>query len=438
VSKLDCNLASSGSACTTTVSSGGNTNVTVASGVPAQIQTPSGGTLSVTLPTGVSGTITFTDTNSGNSPSTIGFLGSIINISPTGGVTCSGGCTISFTFTGAEATAAGITPSQAAIYHDSNENGSFETSERLTTTVTGSDPYTATASSSFTSKFAVGGVRANVVAAARSLGWGGGVFELLSRCDPDGFASGQSLKVYEISYDKCTSNKLQVLAYSTCGPAKVEVTTGNGRYTLGIPSTQPFLNDEEKKIVFGAEIDSELKSLNILIKDKRDHFTDKIFLDQCNATKLYSRQTEYTSQQQSPFFYGSYDNIEQIPQSTQNIVDPEPTQLITQNIVDPEPTQLITQNIVDPEPTQLITQNIVDPEPTQLITQNTVDPEPTQLITQNTVDPEPTQLITQNTVDPEPTQLITQNIVDPEPIDEKPKSGLLDMLIKTFSKIFRR
>ena len=360
VSNLDCNLASSSSTCTATVSSGSNTTVSVASGGTGQVQTPSGNTLSVTLPTGVSGSITFKDTNSGTSASNISFLGNIIDIVPAGGATCNGGCTISFTFTGSQAASAGFSPSQVVVLHDSNENGSFESGENLKTTISGTDPYTATATASFTSKFAVGGVRANAVAAAQSLSTGG-FFDFLKSCDPDGFSSGKSLKVYEVRYDRCESKKLEILAHSTCGPIIAQATTDSGTYTLGISSTQPFLNDKEKKIVLGAELSPTLKSFNLMLKDKRDHFTDKLYLNKCNDTKIYSYVTGYTSEQQSPFFYGSYDNVEQIHQQS-----------------------------------------------------------------------------TQNVVDPEPNQIITQNVVDPEPIDEKPKNGLLDMIINTFSKIFRR
>ena len=296
VSILDCDLLASGNSCGT-IESGGSTSVPVSAGGTAQVDLPSGNTLSVTLPAGVSGVITFTDTDSGSSDQSIEFFGDIIDIDPTGGASCATGCTVSFIFTGTDAADEGLSPSDAVVYHDSNENGSFESGEGLVTTVTGSDPYTATATASFTSKFAVGGVRANVAAAAQSLS-AGGFFKNLSSCESNGFDSGVSLRVYSISYDKCENNQLQVLAYSTCGPIVAEVTTKIGRYTLGISSTQPFLNDKEKKIALGANISPELESFNILIKDKRDSFTDRIMLNQCNATKTYTHTTGYTSEQQ--------------------------------------------------------------------------------------------------------------------------------------------
>ena len=53
-----------------------------------------------------------------------------------------------------------------------NENGSFEDDESVPTVITGTDPYTATASASFTSKFSLGGIKALALGAL--VGGGGG------------------------------------------------------------------------------------------------------------------------------------------------------------------------------------------------------------------------------------------------------------------------
>jgi len=306
VTKTDSCLSGS---CVTIVPTGGSVTIEVPAGVPATFDLPSDTQLSVTPP--VDANVTTTDTDAGQSPATLAFLGTIVDIAATtetGDPACTTGCTIKFTFTGAQASAQGLEPNQVVIYHDSNEDGSFESNEALATTVVGDDPFTATATASFTSKFAVGGVKALALAGiSKSLG----LFEL-DKCDPDGFASGQSLRVYSISYDRCINNKLQVLAYSTCGPISAEVTTKNGRYVLGISSNQPFLNEQEKKIALGSNISPELESFNILIKDKRDSFTDKIILNQCDAIKTYEQTTGYTSMQQGSLFGNSTQNSTQI------------------------------------------------------------------------------------------------------------------------------
>jgi hypothetical protein len=209
--------------------------------------------------------------------------------------------------------------------------------------------------------------------------------------------------VYEISYDRCDTNKLQILAYSTCGPIKAEVTTQYGRYTLGISSTQPLLTEEPKKIVLGANISSELESFNIMIKDKRDSFTDRIILNQCSATKSYSHTTGYTSEQQSPIFYGSYD--EEMMQQDMSV-------------------EIGSVDVVETTPDGVI----VDPEP-----DGTIE-EPATLMT----DPEPTDVM----VDPEPTEIKQNVLVDPEPEEIKPsknsKNNLFEMLFKSFSRIFQK
>ena len=99
------------------------------------------------------------------------FLGNIADIIPQSGASCSVGCGISFTFSQSDADSFGISPFAVKVYHDSNENGIFESDEALSTTVTqtGTDTFIATSNVPFNSKFAIGGV----VTALAVLGHGG-------------------------------------------------------------------------------------------------------------------------------------------------------------------------------------------------------------------------------------------------------------------------
>ncbi len=295
ITKTDSCLSGS---CVTIVTTGSSVTVEVPAGAPATFDLPADTQLAVTPP--VDANVTATDTDSGQSASTISFLGTIVDITATredGSAACATGCTIQFTFTGAQAASQGLSPSQVVIYHDSNGNGSFETSEALSTTIVGDDPFTATATASFTSKFAVGGVKALAIAAAALsiIGQPGG-------CDPDGFGSGISLRVYSISYDKCETNKIDIVAHSTCGPISSEVASSYGTRLAAISDHQPYFKDVEKRVIYSANLDPDLESVNVIIKDQRDSFVDKILLKQCSATKSYTHTTGYTSGQQGPLF----------------------------------------------------------------------------------------------------------------------------------------
>lgn len=255
------------------------------------------------------------------STGTATFVGDVIEIESTSATTCSDECKFTFLVSENDLAEAGVESSSLKMLHDRNDDGDFnDEGEILNTDVLSgllAGTFLVNAVDDKISKFAIGGVpgvRANVAAAAQSLSKGG-FFDPISSCEPDGFASGQSLRVYEIRYDKCDENKLQVITYSTCGPIVAEVATDRGRYILGISSNQPYLNDKEKKIVFGADISPELESFNIVIKDKRDSFTDRIFLNKCSATKSYSYTTGYTSEQQGHVVESMEQNLQepQIP-----------------------------------------------------------------------------------------------------------------------------
>jgi len=120
------------------------------------------------------------------------------------------------------------------------------------------------------------------------------------KCDPDGFKSGVSLQVYEIIYDVCEANTVEVSAYSTCGPISVQIATKYGVKFAGFSSDNPF-DSEQKRLFYTAELDPELDSFNVVVKDKRDSFSEKIYMNQCKGTKEFFRTTGYTSEQQGSF-----------------------------------------------------------------------------------------------------------------------------------------
>ena len=267
--------------------------------------------LDVTLPAGTAGTITVETAIEDN-------LESGVDLATAADITgpCTNTCTISFTVPNTILSAVGLTPDTASIYHDTNGNELLQANEAIatsrdTTTAPGSTIFTGSAS--FTSKFAVGGVvsvtSANAVAGISALG---GAFGLLDKkCDADGFAPGQSLRLYEISHNLCEDNSLEVQAYSTCGPVTVESATDYERKHLGIRHDQPFINEKEKddrKIVFNGDLDSDIDAFSIIVKDKRDEISERIFVNQCNSTKSFVHATSYTSEQQ-----GSFSNLNPKP-----------------------------------------------------------------------------------------------------------------------------
>ena len=283
-----------------------STNVTA--GVPVTKTLPAQGTLEVTLPStnkvsftlpsGISGDVTVVTTNSGSSAASISFLGTVVDFSTT--ASCATGCPVAFNFTQAELTTSGFSSSEIKVFHDSSGDGSFQTSEALTTTITTfSGGFTATASTPSTSKFAIGGVAGSVSAnAAAGIGAAGSFLGLLKdNCDENGFGNGKSLRIYEISYDKCDANQITILADTTCGPMNVRVEKESSMNMAGMPSEQPYLHDEKRMIVLSSPITSDVMDFSIIAKDKRDEFYEKIYAEQCTGTKQYTFATGYTSEQ---------------------------------------------------------------------------------------------------------------------------------------------
>ena len=302
VSYLDCDLSNTGSECTSplvfldseVVASGGEFTVTLPENDAGSVNT-----VEIDLPPGVEATVIVSTTDEGtNTDPDILFLDQILDFDITSS-TPSFTFQVRFTFTDEDLEAAGLSLDEVAIFRDENENGSFDESESLVTTITPSSapgPYTAEADVPSNSKFAIGGV-ANAVA---GIGAAGNFLGLIQdTCDESGFGQGESLRIYEISYDKCDANQITILADTTCGPMKIFVEEESNMNLAGMPSDQPYLNEQKRMIVLSSPITSDITEFSVIAKDKRDEFYQKINADQCSATKQYTFTTGYTSEQNS-------------------------------------------------------------------------------------------------------------------------------------------
>ena len=302
VSYLDCDLSNTGSECTSplvfldseVVAPGGEFTVTLPENDAGSVNT-----VEIDLPPGVEATVIVSTTDEGtNTDPDILFLDQVLDFDITSS-TPSFTFQVRFTFTDEDLEAAGLSLDEVAIFRDENENGSFDESESLVTTITPSSapgPYTAEADVPSNSKFAIGGV-ANAVA---GIGAAGNFLGLIQdTCDESGFGQGESLRIYEISYDKCDANQITILADTTCGPMKIFVEEESNMNLAGMSSDQPYLNDEKRMIVLSSPITSDITEFSVIAKDKRDEFYQKINADQCSATKQYTFTTGYTSEQNS-------------------------------------------------------------------------------------------------------------------------------------------
>ena len=145
-----------------------------------------------------------------------------------------------------------------------------------------------------------GSVTAN---AAAGIGAAGSFLGLLrDNCDESGFGNGKSLRIYEISYDKCDANQITILADTTCDPMKIFVEKESSMNLAGMPADQPYLYNETRMIVLSSPITSDVMDFSIIAKDKRDEFYEKIYADQCTGTKQYTFTTGYTSEQSNAAF----------------------------------------------------------------------------------------------------------------------------------------
>ena len=114
-------------------------------------------------------------------------------------------------------------------------------------------------------------------------------------CDSNGFGNGQSLRVYQISYDTLT-HEVQVHAYSTCGSIQTKMTTPMQQSILGLSTDQPLLDD--RIVVYSGFLDESDEKFNISIQNKRDSFSETFYIYDKSITKKYSGDTGYTSEQQ--------------------------------------------------------------------------------------------------------------------------------------------
>ncbi|NIP62109.1 MAG: hypothetical protein GWN01_12010 [Nitrosopumilaceae archaeon] len=289
ISSLDCELSdSSGSKCEdtneATLEEDDTVTVSLDDGETATITLPDQNTLEVTLPTGTSGDVTVSDSDKADSDPDINFLATIVDIT----APCSNTCTISFTFTQSKLDELELSKNEAKVYHDSDDDGNFQTREALDTTVTDvtATKFKATASEDFTSKFAVGGVKALATAGVASVASTLGLIDQ-DKCDPDGFGSGQSLKLYRIEYDICEENSVWLEAHSTCGPMKLQI-AGNSQVNLGgLSQKQPFLDNETKRAVMSGPIPFGAESFKVILEDKRDTMEETFTPYSCTGERVF-------------------------------------------------------------------------------------------------------------------------------------------------------
>jgi TusA-related sulfurtransferase len=65
---------------------------------------------------------------------------------------------------------------------------------------------------------------------------------------------------------------------------------------MGLHTTQDFVGDNV--VVYSATIDDEVKKFTVNFENRRNTFSETIFLDGSDITKTYTGNTEYTSVQQ--------------------------------------------------------------------------------------------------------------------------------------------
>jgi hypothetical protein len=158
-------------------------NATFPAGDTISVSLPENFAIKLKLPNTGGGNVVIEKTDAGKTAAKFSFLGFVIDFN----APCTDFCEISFNFTQASLDAQGITLEQVTIFHDINHNGSFENDEAIPTVITGDDPYTATSSASFTSKFSVGGIKALALGAlANSGGSRGGNAPTLENLSFDG------------------------------------------------------------------------------------------------------------------------------------------------------------------------------------------------------------------------------------------------------------
>ncbi|NDB91786.1 MAG: hypothetical protein EB167_03635 [Nitrososphaeria archaeon] len=82
--------------------------------------------------------------------------------------------------------------------------------------------------------------------------------------------------MHSIEYDKKT-NHVTVILSTSAPPANVMIQGGTQRYSAGLESIQPYL--EQRKLVYSANL-PDSTSMTILVMDKRDHLSYKVLINQ--------------------------------------------------------------------------------------------------------------------------------------------------------------
>ena len=155
---------------TESVTVGPNGTATVGDGGTATAPLLSGAQVSITLPAGKSGTVTIsTTTAKTTSPedgTTISFAAEVVDIIPPAGA-CATGCAISFEASQTQLDTAGIALADVRIFHDTNSDDDFADANEIikpTMTNLGGGLFKFSTNIPFTSKFAIGGIRALFIA----------------------------------------------------------------------------------------------------------------------------------------------------------------------------------------------------------------------------------------------------------------------------------
>jgi hypothetical protein len=303
------NILSSGSLDVTIITEGGGGSIDVTdpggtgtfSYPETENETTEAVSLGVTLPAGTIGTITVATLTKNNLES-----GTVLATAADITGPCTGFCTIQFIVPNSLLDAAGLTPETTSIYHDINENGLLEADEAILTnidTTTIPDSTIFTANAAFTSSFGVGGKSGS--AGASSTGVSGSAND---RCDSSAFGRGKSIRVYEISYEICEVEKLDVIAKSECGPAYLTVLYEGGITRGGLSIDQPYL--DENKVLLTAPLNKDYNKFRVLVENDKSYY-DKIIIPQklhglipeseCQKTITISHETGYLSNQTSSF-----------------------------------------------------------------------------------------------------------------------------------------
>ena len=132
-----------------------------------------------------------------------------------------------------------------------------------------------------------------------------------SSCDSSGFGMGQSLRVYQVSYDIMTQ-EVEVLAYSTCGAINAKIVTAGTQKILALSMDQPYL--DEQKTVYKGKIFPDDTKFTILVENKRDSFDETFYITDSSIIREYGTGTGYTSEQQGM----TYEKQSKVPEWVKN------------------------------------------------------------------------------------------------------------------------